>query len=75
MLQRAARRLNPLWAYREEKARKLHPGSLQDEQWGWVYAQRGCPQVPTSTRHHPLSSGPLTTHGVSQTTWIPTTQA
>jgi hypothetical protein len=38
MLRRAARRLNPLWAYREEKARKLHPGNLQDEQWGWVYA-------------------------------------
>jgi hypothetical protein len=38
MLRRAARRVNPLWAYQEEKARKSHPGSLQDEQWGWVYA-------------------------------------
>lgn len=38
MLRRAARRVNPLWAYQEEKARKLHPGSLQDEQWGWMYA-------------------------------------
>lgn len=38
MLRRAARRLNPLWAYEEEKARTLHPGSLQDEEWGWVYA-------------------------------------
>ena len=38
MLRSTARRVNPLWAYREEKARKLHPGSLKDEQWGWVYA-------------------------------------
>lgn len=38
MLRRVARRVNPGWAYREEKARKSHPGSLQDEQWGWVYA-------------------------------------
>jgi hypothetical protein len=38
MLRRAARRVNPGWAYQEEKARRLHPGSLQDEQWGWVYA-------------------------------------
>ena len=38
MLRRAARQLNPVWAYREENARKMHPGSLKDQQWGWVYA-------------------------------------
>jgi hypothetical protein len=38
MLRRAVRQVNPLWAYREEKARKMHPGSLQDQEWGWVYA-------------------------------------
>jgi hypothetical protein len=38
MLRRAARQVNPDWAYREEKARKLQPGGLQDQDWGWVYA-------------------------------------
>lgn len=40
MLRRAARQVNPAWAYREEKARKLQPGGLQgqDQDWGWVYA-------------------------------------
>lgn len=38
MLRRAARQVNPAWAYREEKARKLQPGDLKDQDWGWVYA-------------------------------------
>lgn len=38
MLLRAARHVNPVWAYREERARKMHPGSLRDQDWGWVYA-------------------------------------
>ncbi|MGH3505775.1 MAG: hypothetical protein ACRDO2_01075 [Nocardioidaceae bacterium] len=38
MLRRAARQVNPAWAYREEKARKTQPGGLQDQDWGWVYA-------------------------------------
>lgn len=38
MLRRAARPVDPLWTYREERVRKLHSGSLRDEEWGWVYA-------------------------------------
>jgi hypothetical protein len=38
MLRRIVRRLNPLWAYQEEMARKSHPGSREDQEWGWVFA-------------------------------------
>ena len=37
MLRRAARQVNPAWAYRGERARKMQPGGLQDQDWGWVY--------------------------------------